>query len=510
VPIDAHAHLPEGLQRALEARLARLSSERVIERVWAGDHTVWKPHPTEIANRLGWLQAPWWAAERVDELGALRRELLDEGFTDLLLMGMGGSSLAASVLAALAEVEGLRFHLLDTTNPEEIAAIEQAVDLERTLFVVASKSGTTIETVSHLAYFWERLPRGSAFVAITDDGTPLARLAAERGFRRLLLNPADIGGRYSALSYFGLGPAVLCGLDPMPLLGAAQEMATACKAPAAENPAAWLGVLLGEAARAGRDKLHLFLPPDAPPLAAWIEQLVAESTGKDGVGILPVNGDGLIGRRADALRDRIVVADSAWGGELPEEVPAVRLPAEARGAAIGAAFFRWEFATAIAGHVLAINPFDQPNVQEAKDATAQALQGALPPVEPDPLPAVLEELRPGWYAAILAWVAETDEHDARLRAAAERLQQRSGCPVTLGYGPRYLHSTGQLHKGGSDRGVFIQVVGPRAVDLPVPGKPYTFGQLYDAQAAGDLASLRARGRRVARVTLEELEEALQS
>lgn len=509
VGIDAVSRLPDDLQERVERRLASLVAERVVDRIWRGDHTVWKPEPREIVDRLGWLRAPTWSRGHLGEMERLRSELLADGFTDLLLLGMGGSSLAAAVLATYGERgTGLRFHLLDTTNPEEIVALESRLDLTRTAFVVASKSGTTVETLSQLAYFWEHSQRGAQFIAITDEGTPLARIAAERGFRRTFLNPPDIGGRYSALSYFGLVPAVACGLSAEPFLAEAEAMATACQAPAERNPGAWLGAILGEAALLGREKLHLLLPREGRPFGAWVEQLVAESTGKESKGILPVLGDGLPAS-PDGWGDRLVVAE---GGrqlpDLPTDIPTVLLPS-ANGPRIGAGFFRWEFATAVAGHVLGINPFDQPNVQEAKDATARALRGELPAVEAEPLADVLAAVQPGWYVALLAWISETDEHDSRLEAAAEALRARTGCPVTVGYGPRYLHSTGQLHKGGTDRGAFIQVVGARTVDLPVPGAPYSFGQLFDAQAQGDLASLRARGRRVARVTLEELEAALE-
>ncbi len=503
--IDAEAHFPPDFAARATERLEELARERIVERVWQGDHTVWKPEPREIADRLGWLRAPQWSAGRIDELERLRDELLSDGYTDLLLMGMGGSSLAAAVLATLGGgSEGLRFHLLDSTNPEEIASLEARLDLRRTFFLVASKSGTTIETRCHLAYFRSRVANPQQFAVITDEGTPLARKAAEQGFRRLFLNPADIGGRYSALSYFGLAPAVLCGVRVGPLLEAAAKMAEACRAAPEANPGAWLGTVLGAAASAGRDKLHLLLSAEAGPFGAWVEQLVAESTGKEGRGILPVLGNGLPSAE-HGWADRLVAAHGRSLPQLGAGAPGVRLPGLERSERLGAEFFRWEFATAIAGHVLGINPFDQPNVQEAKDATALALEGRLPRAEAEPLGDVLEAAGPGWYVAILAWISETDEHISRLETAAEALRTRTGCPVTIGFGPRYLHSTGQLHKGGSGLGAFLQVVGRRTRDIAIPGEPFTFGELFDAQAEGDLASLRARGRRVARLTLEELE-----
>lgn len=506
--IDAEARLPRDSARLLQQCLDELERARLVERVWRGDHTVWQPDPREVADRLGWLRLPAWSSEQLPNVLALRDEVLEAGFTDLLLMGMGGASLAAAVFATLGEREaGLRFHLLDSTNPEEVVALEERLDLRRTLFVVASKSGTTVETRSHLAYFLERVRQPAQFVAITDEGTPLARVASEKGFRRLFLNPTDVGGRYSALSHFGLVPAAVCGVRVEPLLDAAQTMAHACHASPAENPGAWLGAVLGLAARNGRDKLHLLMPAEASPFGAWVEQLVAESTGKDGKGILPLLDHGLP-ERPEGWADRLVVAQGCELPAHPPDVPAVRLGAVHDGSRLGAELFRWEFATAVAGYFLGINPFDQPNVQEAKDATAKVLRGELSKAEAEPPLAVLAAVQPGWYIALLAWVSESDEHVARLNVAADALRARTGCPVTVGFGPRYLHSTGQLHKGGSERAAFIQVVGRRAVDIPVPGERYTFGELYSAQAEGDLASLRARGRRVARVTLEELESAL--
>lgn len=508
VAIDAEARLPRDRARRLQQHLDELGRARVVERIWSGDHTVWQPDPREVADRLGWLRLPAWSKEHVPRLLAFRDEALEAGFTDLLLLGMGGSSLAAAVFATLGEREaGLRFHLLDSTNPEEVVALEERLELRRTLFIVASKSGTTVETRSHLAYFFDRVRQSSQFVAITDEGTPLERFASEKGFRRLFLNPADVGGRYSALSHFGLVPASVCGVRVEPLLEAAEAMAEACHASPEENPGAWLGAVLGIAASEGRDKLHLLLPHEASPFGAWVEQLVAESTGKGGKGILPVVEDGLP-ERPEAWADRVVVAQGCELPAPPADVPVVRLGPVHEGSRLGAELFRWEFATAVAGHFLGINPFDQPNVQEAKDATARVLRGELPKAEAEPLSAVLEAVKPGWYIAVLAWVSESDEHVSLLKAVADALRARTGCPVTVGFGPRYLHSTGQLHKGGSERAAFIQVVGRRAVDIPVPGEGYTFGELYDAQAEGDLASLRARGRRVARVTLEELESAL--
>jgi hypothetical protein len=388
--------------------------------------------------------------------------------------------------------------------------MEQSVDLEKTLFIVASKSGTTIETLSHFAFFWEKVADGRHFVAITDPGSPLQKLGEEREFRWVFMNPADIGGRYSALSYFGLVPAALIGADVDQLLGRAHDMARACehRVPTAENPGAWLGAVLGEGALAGRDKATLVLPEGISTLGYWIEQLIAESTGKEGKGILPVEGE-LLGPPELYSQDRLFVAIGEHEGLSALEMaghPVVRLQYEGP-LQLGTEFFRWEFATAVVGHVLGINPFDQPNVQEAKDATARILEREKRSSEPEAgrIATLLESVNPGDYIAIQAYLPRTDGVETELQAARLKLRGRYQVATTVGYGPRFLHSTGQLHKGGRNNGVFIQVVGEDPVDLDVPGKPFTFGDLKRAQALGDLESLRGRGRRVTRVTLDELQ-----
>jgi transaldolase / glucose-6-phosphate isomerase len=336
-------------------------------------------------------------------------------------------------------------------------------------------------------------------------------LARARGFRAILLNPPDIGGGYSALSLFGLVPGALIGADLHRLLETAEEMAAACHhcVPCEENPGAWLGAAVGEAARGARDKLTLFVAPELAGLGPWIEQLVAESTGKEGRGILPVVDEDL-GAPAVYGRDRLFIALGKTPGLEAFEAaghPVLRLM-DARGERLGAEFFRWEMATAVAGQVLGINPFDQPNVAEAKAATKAILDSGTPE-EPglDEVEPLLASVKPGDYVAILAYLDPSPENEAALQRARLAIRDRLKVATTLGFGPRYLHSTGQLHKGGPPSGVFIQVVDPaREVDLAIPGRPFTFGTLIDAQALGDLRSLRARGRRVARVTLERLTE----
>jgi transaldolase/glucose-6-phosphate isomerase len=497
----------------VEGHLAQLEHEDVIARIWRKDHTVWRSDPAEITDRLGWLGVSDLMRERVAELEAFAREVVGEGFGTAVLLGMGGSSLAPEVIRRTYGVRDgfLDLIVLDTTHPATVARIEGSLDLARTLFVVASKSGGTIETLSHFAHFFERTGRrGGHFVAITDPGTPLEALARARGFRRVFLNPPDIGGRYSALSLFGVVPVSLIGADLDALLETADEMACACDAcvPIGENPGAWLGAVMGEAAKSGRDKLTLVLPPEIESFGGWVEQLIAESTGKDGKGILPVTGEDLGSPEAYGP-DRLFVAYGEH--EELEELEATGHPVVriADGAAsLGSEFFRWEFATAVAGNVLGIHPFHQPNVEEAKRATKQILESG-PGEAPgfDDLETLLGTLKRRDYVAIQAYLDPTAETEQVLQRARLAIRDRQKVAVTVGFGPRFLHSTGQLHKGGPDTGVFVQVVDrTRDTDVSIPGASYTFGELIDAQAFGDLRSLRARGRRVARVTLEQLEE----
>jgi glucose-6-phosphate isomerase len=497
------ASIDEVLSRAVDERLRRLAKDEVIPRLWRGDHTVWRDDPREIADRLGWLAAPHRSRALVPELRAFAREVAGEGLTHAVLLGMGGSSLAPEVLhRTLGVVPGmLELVVLDTTHPDAIAAIERDVPLDRALFVVSSKSGTTIETRSHMAYFLETVRRPDLFVAVTDPGTPLESDALAAGFRRVFSAPKDVGGRYSALTVFGLLPAALIGADLDALLASAGRAAAACgpTVTVEANPGAVVGTIAGEAARGGRDKLTLHLDRATSPIGAWIEQLVAESTGKEGTGIVPVDGEPPAAMHAHGTDRMFLSLDGQPRGE-----PWARLPL-AEPAELGAAFFVLEFATAVAGHVLGIHPFDQPDVQRAKDRTSEMLDRGDGPTEPPgDLDAALADVRPGDYVAIQAFLAPSEATWDRLQAARGRLRDRLGVATTLGYGPRYLHSTGQLHKGGPDTGVFLQVTGEPEEDRPIPGRSFTFGRLIGAQAAGDLAALRERGRRVARVTTEDL------
>jgi glucose-6-phosphate isomerase len=524
-PAGATAELGE-LQAAVERRLAALAAAHVVPRLWQADVTVWKddPQSPEIRDRLGWLRVQDGMASHAGELrdfaAAVSRDC-----ARVVLLGMGGSSLAPEVFRrCFGSRPGFpSLAVLDSTDPRAVAAVEAAGPLRDVLFLVSSKSGTTLETDCLLRWFWSRCDRGAQFVAITDPDTPLARLAAERGFRRTFVNPPDIGGRYSALSYFGLVPAALLGLDPAALLEPAQRQARACAAsvPAAAHPGAWLGAVLGEAARHGRDKLTFVLPRALAGFGLWVEQLIAESTGKEGQGIVPVVGEPLGPASAYGM-DRLFVRLEA-PGERDLEVeqrlqdlaaaghPVLRLgggdPAD-----LGATFWLWEFATAVAGAVLRINAFDQPNVAESKTHTLGVLaRGAplSPAAEPSELEAFLRAVQPGDYVALLAYLPPTPALESRLDALRARLRDRLRVATSAGFGPRYLHSTGQLHKGGPPSGRFLVLTERPEQDVPVPGETWGFARLEAAQAEGDLQALRARGLPALRLEgLDVLERAL--
>jgi hypothetical protein len=450
-----------------------IAPRELVERIWSRDPTVWTGN--DEARWLGWLDEPSRMREDVELLQTLADDVSGE-IDDVVLLGMGGSSLAPEVLRRAFRSD--RFHVLDTTHPRAIRALEERLDLRRTLLLSASKSGTTLETRSHTDYFWKRAPDGARFVAITDPGSDLEQLARSREFRAIFPGEPTIGGRYSALSAFGLVPAALLGLDLEGLLDRAIEMADACRL-GEGNPGLELGLALGHGWADGRDKVCF---PDEHGFGLWAEQLLAESTGKDGKGLVPAPGESPDGPDRQA-------AD-------------VRLPDPYE---LGQEFFRWEFATAVAGSILGINPFDQPDVQAAKDKTNEVLAAGDAELEDE---GSIEELaaaaRPGDYVCIQAFVEPTEVNGAVIGALASRLREATGCVVTHGFGPRYLHSTGQLHKGGPNTGLFLQVVEDYGEELKIPGRPFGFARLIRAQAAGDLESLRERGRRVARLHMENL------
>jgi hypothetical protein len=453
-----------------------VNRERLIEGIWERDATTWTG--SDEAHWLGWLDEPLHIQESLGDIRRLAESLHDE-VEAVVLCGMGGSSLAPEVLRRTFGVDW--FHVLDTTHPRAIRALEAQLDLKRTFFVSSSKSGTTLETRSHTDYFWERSGRrGEMFAAITDPGSELERLARERKFRAVFSGEPSIGGRYSALSPFGIVPAVLMGADAGRILERAQEMREACRS-GDGNPGYELGQQFGEGWREGRDKICI---GDAPgDFGLWAEQLIAESTGKHGKGLVPAPGESPDGPDRQAAQP-----------ELPDPF------------ALGAEFFRWEFAVAVAGAYLEINPFDQPDVQAAKDKTNEVLAtGKEPELEPEgSIEELLGRKQEGDYACVQAFIEPTAENDRRIADLVDRLRRESGLVVTHGYGPRYQHSTGQLHKGGPNTGLFLQLIDDEGDELPIPGKPFGFRRLIRAQATGDLETLKERGRRVARVRLEDI------
>ncbi|CAN5852324.1 bifunctional transaldolase/phosoglucose isomerase [soil metagenome] len=502
------------LESLVDTMVSEVADSAVVERIWRKDHTVWKDDPTEITDRLGWLTVAEAMLERVPELEEFTKNAKADGFTHALVLGMGGSSLVSEVFGNSFSVEGgMELLVLDSTHPTTIARLRDSLPLDKTLFIVASKSGTTVESISHFGFFYELVNNPEQFVAITDPGTRLARLATLMGFRKVFLNRPDIGGRYSALSLFGLVPAALAGIDLYAILDDAEEMACASHhcVPVAQNPGAWLGIAQGIAATQGRDKITIVLPEEIRSLGDWIEQLIAESTGKEGRGIVPVVGEDL-GPPEAYGRDRLFVSL----GEVPgiEKLAAAGHPVikidYSRSTDLGGEFFRWELAIAVAGHILGINPFDQPNVARAKEVTKAILDSGKPE-DPgtDDLRPLLDSIQAGDYVAILAYLDRTDETESALQTARLKLRDERKVATTVGFGPRYLHSTGQFHKGGPDTGIFIQVLDPdMGDDLAIPHATYSFGDLITAQALGDYRSLQQAGRRVARVTLEQLQEVI--
>lgn len=540
------------LERAFGDALARLAEAEAIARMWARRGELWReePHHLEaIANRLGWIPVLDPMRAEAPRLAAWAAAVRAAGLRDVVLLGMGGSSLAPEVFSRLFPPAEGRFFVLDSTDPAAVRAVERAVELRTTLFLVASKSGTTIETLSQFHYF-RHLARAAGldppcgnFVAITDAGSYLDQLAVEYRFRDVFRNPADIGGRFSALSYFGLVPAALAGAPLVALLDSALAMRRACapESPAEANPGLALGALLGAAAVHGADKLALVATPRMAPLGHWIEQLIAESTGKDGRGIVPIAGarPGPAARFADA-----VVALLALEGEDRAELDAFAAELAAAGvpladirlgepAELGAEFFRWEVATAMAcAHPggLGVNPFDEPNVQESKELTARILGGKGAGALRSPAPDFADEgveiylggrarqlraernlrdmlaslgkiRRPGDYLAVLAFLPRTAEHQATLERIRAALGRRLGLHVLTGFGPRYLHSVGQLFKAGPPAGIFLLVTARPREMLLIPEAGYSFADLELAQALGDFQALARREKPVVRLHL---------
>ncbi|MBI5967342.1 MAG: hypothetical protein HY882_05740 [Deltaproteobacteria bacterium] len=534
-------------EAAVRERIQKLEREKFSTRLWNKDPSLWKTDPKHqavIRNALGWLDVAEKMGKNLDELLAFAAEIQKAGYRHVVHMGMGGSSLAPLAFQQILPrpPDSLAFSVLDTTDPATILKIEREISIGETLFIVASKSGTTAEPLAFGEYFFAKAKAlkgsraGENFVAITDPATPLVKIAQERGFRKIFLSCPDIGGRYSALSPFGLVPAALMGIKAAGLLARAEQMGHACGAsvPLPENPGVMLGALMGEFACRGRDKITFLVPESLATLGLWLEQLLAESAGKEGTGVLPVTGEPpgspsvygddrffvyiRLKHEVNETLERIVVDLQNAGQPMALIQMDDRLD-------LAREFLRWEIATATLGAILGINPFDQPNVQESKDNTNRLLRevsqvGKL--TEPSPtlvespwrffaseigqkakdlLKAFLSRARPKNYFALQAYLPETPATTRALQAIQKRLRDGLHLAATMGYGPRYLHSTGQFHKGGPNTGLFLQLTADDGEDVPIPGGPYTFGILKQAQALGDLEALRKHGRAVLRIHL---------
>ncbi|MGA7144030.1 MAG: bifunctional transaldolase/phosoglucose isomerase [Desulfobacterales bacterium] len=549
-PVDVQWINLAGYGSEVEKQIDNMEKDDFVARLWRKDTALWSADPKDqevIRKAMGWLHAADKMEENIKELTDFTKEVKNAGFTHVVHMGMGGSSLAPLAFQrTFSQTEhGLRLIVLDTTDPATIADIEKRVPLKQTLFIVASKSGTTAEPLAFMEYFFEKIKAeknkyaGENFVAITDPETPLTDLAKKRNFRRVFLNFKDIGGRYSALSYFGLVPAALMGIDVAELLVRSLRMKHACESNMSirENPGIHLGVVLGQLANKGRNKVTFLVPEAISTLGTWLEQLLAESTGKNGTGLIPVALEP-VGYPVVYGNDRVFVhirikneIDECLDRSVEQlrtaGQPVVTIEMTDR-MDLAQEFFRWEIATATAGAVLGINAFDQPNVQESKDNTNRLLKlvedkGKLPEEKPNITDGLLSlyskedekitgiadglirflgrKINPGDYIAILAYLTEETATEVILENIRLTLQSKLKIAITMGYGPRYLHSTGQLHKGGPNAGIFLQLTTDASYDMNVPGKPYTFGVFRQAQAQGDLEALYKHGRRALRIHL---------
>ncbi|PJA15834.1 MAG: transaldolase [Elusimicrobia bacterium CG_4_10_14_0_2_um_filter_63_34] len=545
-------------QKAFEESIQSLKQGKAADRLWRKDASLWKSDPKHqaiIKDALGWLDMPEAMAEKADELKAFAEEVRKDGITHVLLLGMGGSSLAPEVFRrTFAPRPGFpTLHVLDSTDPEAVLFAERETEPAKTLYIVASKSGTTTEPLRFFDYFYSKAraakgeDAGKHFVAITDSDSFLEKLAREKGFRRVFINPSYIGGRYSALSYFGLVPAALMGVDISTLLDRAQRLSNACAScvPPSEHPGLWLGAVLGTLALKGRDKVTFLVLPEISSLGLWLEQLLAESTGKEGKGVIPISGEPIMSPEKYG-NDRVFIhirLDSAQDRSLDELTPrlekaghpVIRIPL-ADPIELGAEFYRWEVATAVLGHILGINPFDQPNVQEAKDRTKDLLdqakgRGAMPALDKhvkegdlslafskaarrslgaagseisieSALHRFLAQVKPGNYVGLLPYLSPSGEYEEGLQNLRAALLGATQAAVQFGYGPRYLHSTGQLHKGGPNSGVFLILSRRGAAELSIEGSPYTFGQLIAAQSLGDFQALDAMDRPAVFIEME--------
>ncbi|MBC8334647.1 MAG: glucose-6-phosphate isomerase [Anaerolineales bacterium] len=539
------------LQASVSKRIAQLKADSVNSRLWAHDPTLWTDDPVgqaEVKHRLGWLDLPETSRDLAKEATAFAQEVKDSGITKTLLLGMGGSSLGPEVMSLIFNLKPGKFAILDSTDPAQVAEAAQNFPPTETLYIVASKSGGTAETMSAFYYFWEQSGGdGSRFIAITDAGSGLEKLARESNFRKIFLADSNVGGRYSALTAFGLVPAALMGVDLDRALDSAAEMMAHCavserseaqtKGGSANNPGILLGAVMGEAALAGRDKLTLITDTSFNSFGAWAEQLIAESTGKEGKGIIPVDGESLLA--ADKYEeDRLFVYLRQDGAhdELIKQLgvqnhPIVVIPITNH-YSLFTEFYRWEYATAIACHILGVNAFDQPNVEAAKiEARAQIdaynqngmLDEGQPVWEQDGVKlyadfeireadlssafdSFLAQGQESDYVALQAYLPRNPQTGASLKKLRDFIQGKTGLATTLGYGPRFLHSTGQLHKGGANNGIFIQITMDAETDIEIPAQGMSFGTLERAQTLGDFSALLASGRRVLRVHLPSLDK----
>jgi len=553
--------LPESLAASVKANIADWQAGGKMQRLWRRDATLWTGE--DEASWLGWLDIIEDQIAHPIQLRGLAKEIWSAGFKDILLLGMGGSSLCPEVLRlTFGKVAGYPdLHVLDSTDPAQVKAFENKIDIARTLFIVSSKSGTTLEPNIFKQYFFERTKQvvgadkaGSHFIAITDPGSKMQQAAEADRFRLVFFGRPSIGGRYSALSNFGMVPAAAMGLDTKKFLDRTQEMVRACgpNASIEENPGAMLGIILGTAAKNGRDKVTIVASSDISDLGAWLEQLLAESTGKVGKGIIPVDREELAAPEVYGNDRVFAYIHTAHGTEVKQDAKLTAL--EKAGHAVlriamgdiydlGAEFFRWEIATAVAGSIIGINAFNQPDVEASKIATRNLTSeyektGSLPaenPVIEDGgiklftdeknaaalavaagadksvagyLKAHLGRIHTGDYFAVLGFIQMDEEHRKVLQAIRHAVRDKKHVATCLGFGPRFLHSTGQAYKGGPNSGVFLQVTCDDALELPVPGQKYTFGVVKAAQARGDFQVLAERGRRALRVHLHDVDSGL--
>lgn len=506
------ADVPERYADAVQTRLRRAADEDIVGRLWRKDGTLWAPEGTpEVTNRLGWLDIAERSREQLADLEGFRDELLREGYTDAVVLGMGGSSLAPEVFRrSFGKAEnGLTLHVLDSTHPDEVRKYLERLPLETTLAIVSSKSGGTIEPLSMYKAWSERVD-GTHFAAVTDPGSGLEELANKQGFRRVFYGDPDIGGRYSALSAFGLVPAVVAGYDVGAVLDSAIGAQEECQGEQG-NAGLWLGATLGELAKAGRDKLTFVADDPLSSYGVWAEQLVAESTGKHGRGILPIADEPLLDPEHygdDRVFLHVALHDATNAARLSKLKDAGHpvITIRALGPTdLGRIFYLSEFAVAVAGWVLEINPFDQPNVQEAKDNTNRVLKEGSAGLQPGSISELTEGLNPPAYFAIMGYLPYSEETEAAIARLREHIVKKFKVATTWGYGPRFLHSTGQLHKGGPKTGHFLQLVDEPTQDLEVPGERFTFGTLIRAQADGDLQTLRNHGLPAAGLTVGDID-----